>query len=75
MLQRELLPSRPIPERLPQEIVDGRTSAMIDDRARSERDRMTRPDRADIQVDVLRGEKPLVEPADLVEDLPAIGKV
>src|SRR5256884_2648562 len=48
---------------------------MVDDSARPERDRMARTDGANVQVDVLRGDEPLVEPADLVEHGLAVGEV
>src|SRR2546429_9139164 len=48
---------------------------MVDDSARPERDRMARTDGADVQVDVLRGDEPPVEPSNLVEHGLAVGEV
>src|SRR2546421_6479977 len=48
---------------------------MVDDSARPERDRVARTDGADVQVDVLRGDEPPVEPSNLVEHGLAVGEV
>src|SRR2546421_9417366 len=48
---------------------------MVDDSARAERDRMACTDGADVQVDVLRGDEPPVEPSNLVEHGLAVGEV
>src|SRR2546426_321725 len=67
MLQRELLPPGSVPEGLPEEIEHGGARAVVDDCVRSERNRVTGPDRTHVQVDILRRDEPLIEPADLVE--------
>src|SRR3989442_586230 len=75
VLQRELLPPGSVPHRLPKKVVHGIAGPMVHDRARTERDRMARPHRADVQVDVLRGHKPFVKAADFVEHSFAVGEV
>src|SRR2546427_559595 len=75
VLQRELLPPSSVPHRLPEKVVHGIAGPMVHDRPRTKRNRMARPHRADVQVDVLRGHKPFVEAADFVEHPFAIGEV
>ena len=48
---------------------------MVHDRVGPEADRVARPDRADVQVDVLGRDEPFVEAADLVEHGLAVGQV
>src|SRR5712691_1611061 len=75
VLQRELLPTGSVPYCLPKKVVHGIAGPMVHDGTRAERNRMARPHRADVQVDVLRGHKPFVEAADFVEHSFAVGEV
>src|SRR5207245_1657372 len=58
-----------------EEIEHGGARAVVDDCVRSERNRVTGPDRTHVQVDILRRDEPLIEPADLVEHGLAIRQV
>src|SRR5256712_2582194 len=75
LLRRELLSARAVPHGLPQEVVRRVACPVVDDRVGAEADRVARPDRADVQVDVLGRDEPLVEAADLVEHGLAVGQV
>src|SRR3990172_6488782 len=75
MLECELLPPRAVPESLLEEVEVRAPGRVVDDRVRALDDRVARADRAEVHVDVLRGHEPFVEPADRLQDRPAVREV